>query len=98
MGISQPIKVRFSYEQNTIDFEKTLRNLCKTAGVDAVQGVAATQQVKFICDISGNKPMNIHPIPAFSDNYIWLVKHQNEAVCIDPAQQMACWLISNSTG
>ncbi|KPN74502.1 hydroxyacylglutathione hydrolase [Neisseria sp. 74A18] len=28
--------------------------------------------------------MNIHPIPAFSDNYIWLVKHQNEAVCIDP--------------
>lgn len=30
--------------------------------------------------------MNIHPIPAFSDNYIWLVEHQGEAVCVDPGE------------
>ncbi|MDO5069360.1 MAG: hydroxyacylglutathione hydrolase [Neisseria zoodegmatis] len=30
--------------------------------------------------------MNIHPIPAFSDNYIWLIEHQGEAVCVDPGE------------
>lgn len=30
--------------------------------------------------------MQIVPIPALSDNYIWLIRSGNEAVCIDPGE------------
>jgi len=30
--------------------------------------------------------MHIHPIPAFEDNYIWLLIHGNNAAVIDPGQ------------
>lgn len=29
---------------------------------------------------------SIKPIPAFQDNYIWLIEHQQQAICIDPGQ------------
>lgn len=28
--------------------------------------------------------LHIHAIPAFNDNYIWLIQHQNVTVCVDP--------------
>ena len=28
--------------------------------------------------------LTIIPIPAFQDNYIWLLQHENEILCIDP--------------
>lgn len=33
--------------------------------------------------------MNIHPIKAFSDNYIWLVEDNLEAIVIDPGEALA---------
>lgn len=30
--------------------------------------------------------MNIIPIPAFDDNYIWLLVHEQMAVCVDPGE------------
>lgn len=30
--------------------------------------------------------MNIQAIPALQDNYIWLISHQQNAVCIDPSE------------
>ncbi|MDO4998461.1 MAG: hydroxyacylglutathione hydrolase [Neisseria sp.] len=30
--------------------------------------------------------LNITPIPAFSDNYIWLLETQERVICIDPGQ------------
>ena len=33
--------------------------------------------------------MNIHPIPAFSDNYIWLIECRGTAVCVDPGESGA---------
>ena len=28
--------------------------------------------------------MNITPIPAFSDNYIWMIVHEGRAAVVDP--------------
>ena len=28
--------------------------------------------------------MNITPIPAFSDNYIWMIVHKDRAAVVDP--------------
>lgn len=34
--------------------------------------------------------MNIHPIPAFTDNYLWLIQHHNgDAVVVDPGDGKA---------
>lgn len=33
--------------------------------------------------------MNIRPIPAFSDNYIWLIECQGTTVCVDPGESGA---------
>ena len=33
-----------------------------------------------------NKPLNITPIPALSDNYIWLLSDGLNAACVDPAE------------
>ncbi|NDE23930.1 MAG: MBL fold metallo-hydrolase [Betaproteobacteria bacterium] len=30
--------------------------------------------------------MNLIPLPAFSDNYIWLIQHQGRALVVDPGQ------------
>ena len=30
--------------------------------------------------------MNLIPLPAFSDNYIWLIQHQGSALVVDPGQ------------
>ena len=28
--------------------------------------------------------MNLYPLPAFSDNYIWLLHHEGLALVVDP--------------
>ena len=33
-----------------------------------------------------NKPLNITPIPALSDNYIWLLSDGLNAACVDPGE------------
>lgn len=33
--------------------------------------------------------MIIHPIKAFSDNYIWCIQHQTEAIVVDPGEARA---------
>ncbi|HHM06466.1 MAG TPA: MBL fold metallo-hydrolase, partial [Gammaproteobacteria bacterium] len=30
--------------------------------------------------------LTVHPLPAFDDNYIWLVEQQGQAVVVDPGQ------------
>lgn len=30
--------------------------------------------------------MNIHPLPALSDNYIWLIEQNKQVICVDPGQ------------
>lgn len=41
--------------------------------------------------------MNLHPIPAFSDNYIWALHHQGQALVVDPGDPNAVltWLSEN---
>src|SRR5690554_5967291 len=36
--------------------------------------------------IRGAMIMNIHPIKAFSDNYIWVIEAGKEAVVVDPGE------------
>ncbi len=33
--------------------------------------------------------LSIHPIPAFNDNYLWLIRYQNNAVVVDPGDAEA---------
>ena len=41
--------------------------------------------------------MNIHPIKAFSDNYIWVIEKNNEAIVVDPGEspQVIAYLEEN---
>lgn len=41
--------------------------------------------------------MNLIPLPAFSDNYIWLLQHQGHALVVDPgdAEPVKRWLAEN---
>jgi hydroxyacylglutathione hydrolase len=41
--------------------------------------------------------MNLYPLPAFSDNYIWLLHHQGLALVVDPgdASPVTAWLKAN---
>jgi hydroxyacylglutathione hydrolase len=41
--------------------------------------------------------MNLIPLPAFSDNYIWLLHHQGRALVVDPgdAEPVTRWLAEN---
>lgn len=41
--------------------------------------------------------MNLIPLPAFSDNYIWLIQHQGRALVVDPgqAEPVTRWLAEN---
>lgn len=42
--------------------------------------------------------MNIHPIKAFSDNYIWVIEKNNEAIVVDPGEspQVIAYLEENN--
>jgi hydroxyacylglutathione hydrolase len=42
--------------------------------------------------------MNLLPIPAFSDNYIWLLQHQGMALVVDPGEStpVSHWLKENN--
>jgi hydroxyacylglutathione hydrolase len=42
--------------------------------------------------------MNLIPLPAFSDNYIWLLQHQGLALVVDPGDSTAVsnWLAENN--
>ena len=41
--------------------------------------------------------MNLIPLPAFSDNYIWLLQHEGRAMVVDPgdAAPVSKWLKEN---
>ncbi len=41
--------------------------------------------------------MNLIPLPAFSDNYIWLLHHQGRALVVDPGESepVSRWLAEN---
>ena len=41
--------------------------------------------------------MNLIPLPAFSDNYIWLLQHQGRALVVDPgdSEPVTRWLTAN---
>ncbi len=41
--------------------------------------------------------MNLIPLPAFSDNYIWLLHHQGRALVVDPGESepVSRWLTEN---
>jgi len=41
--------------------------------------------------------MNLYPLPAFSDNYIWLLHHEGRALVVDPgdAAPVTDWLQAN---
>lgn len=41
--------------------------------------------------------MNLIPLPAFSDNYIWLLQHQGHALVVDPGESepVTTWLREN---
>jgi len=43
--------------------------------------------------------MNIHPLEAFSDNYIWLMEENSNVVVVDPgeAEGVLNYLKENST-
>ena len=42
--------------------------------------------------------MNLIPLPAFSDNYIWLLQHQGLALVVDPGESLPVtqWLTENN--
>ena len=42
--------------------------------------------------------MNLIPLPAFSDNYIWLLQHQGLALVVDPCDSTPVdnWLAANN--
>ncbi len=42
--------------------------------------------------------MNLIPLPAFSDNYIWLLQHQGHALVVDPGDSLPVtnWLLENN--
>ena len=42
--------------------------------------------------------MNLIPLPAFSDNYIWLLQHQGLALVVDPGDSTPVdnWLAANN--
>ena len=41
--------------------------------------------------------MKLIPLPAFTDNYIWLLQHQGHALVVDPgdADPVRHWLTEN---
>jgi hydroxyacylglutathione hydrolase len=50
--------------------------------------VSNAQAHDFINLTIGNSMLNIHPVPAFKDNYIWVIHNQNYAVVIDPGMAL----------